>query len=265
MSRIIDRKYTQDFIYRVLSEADLDFYEDQGYLLLGRTLTDRGLSLMQKQCMEAWNAHKESFTEGKTWTQNALLSDIHHCSDVACRYFFSGPLVDISVSLVAPNLKGASSQLTFKMRHNTQPFHWHQDTGYAELAPDNTLTTLTALDDCDVENGCLWIVPGSHKQGRINVNYTNEDRKSQVEIKLDVDESQARPMEMKAGECLVFHNWMLHKSEGNRSDRDRRVLFLRYADADAVEVYNEHKPRLGRLLRGVTKFPEIETYESSLL
>ena len=72
-------------------------------------------------------------------------------------------------------------------------------------------------------------------------------------------------MEMKAGECLVFHNWMLHKSEGNRSDRDRRVLFLRYADADAVEVYNEHKPRLGRLLRGVTKFPEIETYESSLL
>ena len=46
MSRIIDRKYTQDFIYRVLSEADLGFYEDQGYLLLGRTLTDRGLSLM---------------------------------------------------------------------------------------------------------------------------------------------------------------------------------------------------------------------------
>jgi hypothetical protein len=70
---------------------------------------------------------------------------------------------------------------------------------------------------------------------------------------------------MKAGESLIFTCWTLHKSEGNRSnDRDRRILFLRYADADAVEVYNNRQPRLGRLLRGQTKFPEVAQFESQL-
>ena len=54
-------------------------------------------------------------------------------------------------------------------------------------------------------------------------------------------------------------------SQGNTStERDRRILFTRYADADAVEVYNHHEPRLGRLLRGVTRFPEVKRYESEL-
>ena len=70
---------------------------------------------------------------------------------------------------------------------------------------------------------------------------------------------------MKAGECLFFHCHMLHKSEGNRSkDRDRRILFLRYADADAVEIYNEGKPRLGRLVRGATRFEQVRAFEGEL-
>lgn len=257
-------KYTEDFIYRDLTGEDVRFYEDQGYLLLGRTLTDHGLDRLRQQCMEAWDEQQGAYEEGKTWTQNSLLINIHLHSDVARRYFFAGPLVDVAERLISPNIKGASNQLTFKMRGNAQTFHWHQDTGYAELDPDNTMTTLTALDDCDVDNGCLWIVPGSPKKGRIEVNHTLEDKLNRVEIKLDVDEAEATPMPLKAGECLVFHNWMLHKSEGNLSDRDRRVLFMRYADADAVEVYNEGKPRLGRLLRGTTRFPEVEAYEADL-
>jgi len=70
---------------------------------------------------------------------------------------------------------------------------------------------------------------------------------------------------MKAGESIVFHCWMLHKSEDNRSTtRDRRILFMRYADADAVEVYNDGAPRLGRLLRGQTRFDEVAAYEAEL-
>ena len=42
------------------------------------------------------------------------------------------------------------------------------------------------------------------------------------------------------------------------------MLFLRYADADAVEVYNDRCPRLGRLVRGKTRFPEVEAYEAEL-
>jgi ectoine hydroxylase-related dioxygenase (phytanoyl-CoA dioxygenase family) len=70
---------------------------------------------------------------------------------------------------------------------------------------------------------------------------------------------------MKAGEALVFSCWTLHKSDGNHSTtRDRRILFLRYADADAVEVYNDRRPRLGRLVRGSSRFPEVTAFEADL-
>ena len=70
---------------------------------------------------------------------------------------------------------------------------------------------------------------------------------------------------MKAGECLVFHCHMLHYSQGNLSvERDRRLMLCRYADADAVEVYNDRRPRLGPLLRGRTRFPEVEAFEAGL-
>ena len=161
-------------------------------------------------------------------------------------------------------MKGATSQLTFKMRGNTMPFHWHQDNAYGELDPYTAVTCLTALDDADVENGCLWLIPGSHRQGQADPQ-APEEKAALLPIKLEADDSRAVPVPMKAGEAICFHCWMLHKSEGNRSATHRRILFLRFADADAVEVYNGGVPRLGRLLRGTTRFAEVEAYEADLM
>jgi len=69
---------------------------------------------------------------------------------------------------------------------------------------------------------------------------------------------------MKAGECLFFHGWTLHQSNGNFSDRDRRILFFRYADADAIETDKGGAPRLGRLLRGTTQFDQVRAFEADL-
>ncbi len=255
------------FLYRPIQPADVEFYRHSGYFLFGRILTDEGLARMRDECMKAWRAEKGEFDPSKTWLENALLPNIHHRSDVVRRYYFSGPLVDVAEAFIGPNIKGATSQLTFKMRGNTKPFAWHQDNGYGELEPYNAISCLTALDDTDRENGCLWIIPGSHKTGQIAVGESGsaEAKKAMKEIRVEADESKAVPVPMKAGECLIFNCWTLHKSDGNFSkDRDRRILFLRYADADAVEVYNRRRPRLGRLVRGRTRFPEVEAFESDL-
>ena len=169
------------------------------------------------------------------------------------------------VRLIGPNIKAVTSQLTFKMRGNAMPFAWHQDNVYGELDPYNAISCLTALDDADVENGCLRLIPGSHKDGQANYQHTNEDRGARRPVELEVDDRRGIPLPMKAGECLFFHCHMLHHSEGNRAkDRDRRLMLFRYADADAVEVYNDRRPRLGRLLRGRTLFPEVEAFEANL-
>lgn len=255
------------FVHRTLAESELAFYRDQGYLMYGRSLTDEGLRVMREECMAAWNAEKGAFDADKTWLENALLPNIHHRSNIVRRFYFSGPMVDVATQVVSPNVKGATSQLTFKMRGNIKPFAWHQDNGYGELDPYTAISCLTALDDADEQNGCLWLIPGSHLTGQVKVGDAGSAaaKKAMREIALEADESKAIPMPMRAGETLFFHCWTLHKSDGNFSqDRDRRILFLRYADADAIEVYNGGKPRLGRLVRGQTKFAEVAAFESDL-
>lgn len=253
------------FNFRNLTEEELESYRENGYLVIKGILKPEGLKQMQEECMVAWSKEKESFDPNKSWLQNSLLVNIHHQATTVKDYYFNGPLVDIASKIIGPNIKGATSQLTFKMKGNTKPFGWHQDNGYGELDPYNALTTLTALDDTDRGNGCLWLIPGSHKDGQVRVSQNEGQKKSQSEIIVEADDSLAIPMEMKAGDALIFNCWMLHKSDGNMSDtRDRRILFLRYADADAVEVYNDRKPRLGKLVKGRTKFKEVETFEANI-
>jgi hypothetical protein len=254
----------KSFVYRKLAATELRRYQEEGYLLVGKTLTDAGLEQIRAECMQAWNAEKGPYDPNATWLLNALLPNIHHRSALVRDFYFHGPLVDVAERLIGPNVKAATSQLTFKLRGNTKAFGWHQDNGYGELEPYTAVSTLTALDDADQSNGCLWLIPGSHRRGQIPVAQTVEQKQRQTEVTVAIDERGAIPLPMKAGETLLFHCWTLHKSEGNRSDLDRRILFMRYADADAVEVYNDRKPRLGRLLRGKTRFPQVEQFEADI-
>lgn len=251
-----------------LSEVDVQRYQEDGYLVLQNVLATDALEALRNECMAAWAEEKGPFDPEATWLKNALLPNIHYRSPLVRRYYFQGPLVDVAEQLVGPNIKGATSQLTFKMRGNDKPFGWHQDNGYGELDPANALTTLTALDDTDEENGCLWILPGSHRRGQIDVSHimTPAAKAAGVNLEVEVpDADEAIPLPLRAGDAVVFHCHTLHRSEGNFSKtRDRRILFLRYADADAVEVYNERRPRLGPLLRGTTRYREVENYEEEL-
>ncbi len=195
------------FHYRRLSDGELQSYHHDGYLLYGPALTPEGLARMREECMEAWSREKDAFSPKKTWLQNGLLPDIHHHAAIVRDYYFRGPLVDVAEQVIGPNIKGAASQLTFKMSGNTQRVDWHQDNGYGHLDPYNAISCLTALDDTDLSNGCLRIVPGSHRRGQIDVGEQGsaESKKAQVSIDIDVDESEAVPVEMKAGDCLFFH------------------------------------------------------------
>jgi hypothetical protein len=248
-----------------LTEQQHGQFDEDGYLVLNDVLCGDRLAKLTDECMRAWLAEKGEFDPEVSWLQNSLLPDIHNRSRLVCGYYFQGPLVDVAEQLVGPNIKGVTSQLTFKLSGNNKPFGWHQDNGYGHLDPATAISTLTALDDADIENGCLWVLPGSHQSGQIDVSerLTTEAKEAGVDLSVKVDcDSDAIPVPLKAGDAVVLHCHLLHRSEGNLSpDRDRRILFLRYADADAVEVYNDRRPRLGPLLRGATCFPEVAGFE----
>lgn len=250
-----------------LTEEQVKEFFEEGYLIIDHVLTEQGVGAILAECMNAWVKEKNEYDPDETWLKNALLVNIHHRSGIVADFYFRGPLVQVASQLIGPNIKAVTSQLTFKMRGNTKSFGWHQDNGYGELDPYNAISALTALEDNDDKTGCLWVIPGSHLRGQEQLaqQQTVEDKTAQKEVVVAVDDKAAVPVPMRAGQTLILHCWTLHKSEGNHSkDRDRRIVFLRYADADAVEVYNERKPRLGRLVKGVTLFPEIAEFEKDL-
>ena len=255
------------FISKCFNPSQLATFNRDGYLCCGPLLTTKGLEKIRSQCMEAWNIYKDDFDPQKTWLENALLPNIHHHASWVRKFYFEGPLVNVAEQLIGPNIKAVTSQLTFKMKDNKMVFPWHQDNGYGELDPYNAISCLTALDDTTLQNGCLWLIPGSNKEGQKahqQVKYKQNIESTHGSELKAIAEEQGVPITMKAGECLVLSCWTLHQSGPNLSDFDRRILFFRYADADAVEVYNHRKPRLGRLLRGSTQFPEVQQFEKNL-
>ena len=108
MQDLDSRRHTEFFDYHTLSDDQLNFYNEKGYLRLGRTLTDQGLELMLNQCMQAWGAEKGEFDSEKNWLQNALLTNIHQKAKIVMDYYFEGPLVDVAEQIIGPNIKGVT-------------------------------------------------------------------------------------------------------------------------------------------------------------
>lgn len=138
------------------------------------------------------------------------------------------PLVD------ATSLSLFSDKLNFK-RPGGSPFPWHQDSPYWAFGCnhlDRLVSVLINLDDSDVENGCLWMIPGSHTQGFLP---TFQDRGVVGRLYTDMERVPEAPapvaLEAPAGSVVWFHGDLVHGSQRNRSNSPRRVLVLTYQPA----------------------------------
>ena len=118
-----------------------------------------------------------------------------------------------------------SHKMTMKQPREGGAWEWHQDFGYwynnGCLAPD-MLSIWIALDKSNEANGCLQVLKGSHKLGRLD--HVREDGQTNVAA-LHLEAAIARHehlyVEMEPGDALVFHCNLLHRSDANHSDTYR--------------------------------------------
>lgn len=108
----------------------------------------------------------------------------------------------------------------------------HQDGNPAKgsgwgLTIDPKITIWTALDDCTIDNGALQIIPGSH---HFAIN-PEGDQLSSAERPIHAPIERRRFALLKRGEVIVLHNWLLHRSEVNRTSHPRRGFSVCYIDA----------------------------------
>lgn len=241
-----------EFITRELNANDAASYRQNGFLLFGKVVSEVSLEVLQGEAERIWSAANRSFDGSASWNQNALLNGVHKESLPLREVMYRSALVDAMTQVIGPNIKAASNQLVYKHPHDLRPYDWHQDNGFGPLDPFTTVSCWMALDKVTVENGCLWVIPGSHSSGRIE----HREERGRERIAAVESEADAIPILLEPGECVFFHGDLLHKSNGNMTDATRRAFFFRYADADAVEVLTA-EPRIGKLLRGTSRFPEV--------
>lgn len=116
-----------------------------------------------------------------------------------------------------------------KPAHRGTFLPWHQDR-WATLDRDPLLTVYTALDAANIENGCVQIIPGSHRLGLINP----EHGSGFLTAEQAAEHAARGPLEhlvLAEGEVALLHNWVLHASDVNRSANPRRAFSVCYMDA----------------------------------
>lgn len=122
-------------------------------------------------------------------------------------------------------------------------WEWHQDYGYwyknEFLLPDQMMSVMVAITDANKANGCLQVIKGSHKMGRIEHGFAGEQvGASQHYVDLALKTMELVYVEIQAGDALFFHSNLLHRSEANLSDKPRWSLISVY-NRSANVPYNE--------------------------
>jgi phytanoyl-CoA hydroxylase len=140
---------------------------------------------------------------------------------------------------------------------------WHQDLSYYPLSNDSSIAVLIYLDDADVANGCLQVIAARH-----NATVLDHTRNGYFVGKIveRIDESEAIPLEGKAGTAIFMHCLTPHASITNTSDRPRRTLILSYRTADAFPLYvgevTHEAEEYVRLVRGKAAHSARFTFQS---
>jgi len=134
-------------------------------------------------------------------------------------------MVGIAVELIGQDVSLFQSMLLMKPPRFGGQKVWHQDNAYFRLEPNDVFGFWIALDDADVENGCMHVIPGSHSDGIGDHGGVADDYGLSTAPTAD----DAVACMMKAGDALVFHGETYHYTPPNRSDRRRRALQYHYA------------------------------------
>ena len=124
---------------------------------------------------------------------------------------------------------------------------WHQDGGDVwALDRDPLVTVWVALDPATRANGCVEVIPGSHRLGLLSAQGSTL---SADDMQRHCPAEQVLPLELEAGHGLLLHNWLIHRSGTNPSNQPRRAFTACYMDGRTRSVLTgNHFPRIAGVL-----------------
>ena len=231
-------------------------FEEDGYFSPLR-LFDKSTALSYREILET--------VEQKTGSLNYRYK-IHTVLDIAYKIATNKELLDSVEALLGPNILLYNTSFVIKEPNSKAHISWHQDLTYWGFNDDKQVAAWIALSDATEENGCMHMIPGSHKGGQLPHRTTKDSNNllHHGQTIEGVSEEQSRCIPLKAGEASLHQGWTMHTSYPNKSD-DRRIgLTINYISTDMFQTQTEHDSAM--LVRGVDHYKhfKIDTPASTI-
>jgi ectoine hydroxylase-related dioxygenase (phytanoyl-CoA dioxygenase family) len=242
-------------------------YEQDGYLVFPELLDQAELATLRTALAEVLRR-----AEGLTQTNDEFSITRTDDGGYAVRRIFdpiirhqafhdlvlNPRILDVVENLIGPDIQLQHPKLNLKPPSSREArFEWHQDYPFFPHTNFDLLAVMIYFDDSTEENGCLTIVPGSHRLGPLGHVFARDGAfSSQLEDKSAVqDPTRWRTVPVPAGGMELHHCNMLHSSTANRGAMPRSAMVIQYRAADNVALGgNMANPGFGMQVRGANPY-----------
>ncbi len=235
---------------------DVAFYRENGFLIVPDALTSDEINTLRAETTAIGRSqrgkvgnlpeHAETDTDDMINQRILCMHMVHKISPLMYDALAHPAIVDTLTRIIGPNVKCMQSMLFIKAAGKPGQA-WHQDEIYIPTRDRSLTGGWIALDDATIENGCLWVIPGSHKPGILWPQQIHQDRRfdcAQETFRFPYTDDDAIPVEVKAGAIVFFNGYLLHRSLPNRATSGfRRVLVNHYMSAESFLPW--HMPAEG--------------------
>lgn len=234
-----------------MDNIDRSQYDDRGFVVVRGLYSEEEAQWYQKHYMELRESgeHPGDMAGFDTTSDDPLVRyprmiHMHRWDDASRDWLLSDRVSGVIRQLIDSEPLAVQTMLYFKPA-GARGQALHQDNFYLRAAPGACVGVWMALDHVDEENGCLQVVPGSHKLPLL----CQEDvdtSKSFTDKGLTLPEGmETVPIILNPGDVLFFHGMLIHGSFPNTSkDRFRRALIGHYVSAESEKVADYYWPVL---------------------
>lgn len=230
----------------MLSEEDVRFYRDNGYLVVEGVLDASALSAARQAIAEIIDgahgvaSHTDVYDFEPSHRPDAprvrRIKTPHKFFPLFRELARTPKLVGILQQLLGPGVRLHGSKINLKAPQYGSPVEWHQDWAFYPHTNDDLLAVGVMLDDCELENGPLMVIPGSHKGPVWNHHAEGRFCGAMDPEAGEIDFAKAVPLTAPAGSMSFHHVRIVHGSAQNVSSKPRQLLLYEYAAADAFPL-----------------------------
>jgi len=231
-----------------VTAANNTYYEQQGFLIARNLLSRDEIRQLMEETIAIFRGQRGAVeglipvspdqNDEEVLRKYTAIHFPHKISPLIMNYLGHRNITRILSDLVSTNLKCMQSMLFVKAPGKPGQ-SWHQDEYYIPTRDKSLIGVWIALDDASTENGCLWVIPGSNREGYIRGRLSYKGKEyadtDTCDIRPYKEKADALPLPAKSGDVVFFHGYLLHRSLRNRSKNNfRRALVNHYMSAESM-------------------------------